>query len=185
MTGIPASLMSPRTAAEPMAFTGAEFFRGVAAAWGWAMLLPTLVYASMFGGAGVAGVIFVVPTATAATVLFAVTAWSLGRALRRSPRVGVHMISFAALGAAIGVAATAGYLLSANGRIGNSFDTVLFVVNAACGAAAVAHGWRFTARRALGWRRRRTAPEASPFWIAESAAEDDRARILRERQSEG
>lgn len=117
-------------------------------------------------------------------MLFVVTAWSLGRALRRSPRAGVHMISFAALGAANGVAATADCLLSANGRIGNSFDVVLFVVNAARSAAAITLGRRFTARRALGWSRRRTAPECSPFWIGESAAEDDRARILRERQPE-
>ncbi|MBN9177197.1 MAG: hypothetical protein J0I43_07505 [Microbacterium sp.] len=143
--------VSPRSDADPMAFTGREFFRGAVSAWIWAMSLTTIVWTVCTGGIGIAVALpIVVPAASAATVLFAVLAWTLGRALRRVRRVGIHLLLFALLGALVGAATTAGYsLLDAGGLTG--FAPMLYVVNVSCGAVAVALGWRSAASRALGW----------------------------------
>ena len=132
-----------RTDAEPMAFTGPEFFRGAVSAWIWAMVLPVLVWTVCTGGAGVASALFVIPAATAATVLCAGLAWTLGRTLRRVRRIGIHVVLFALLGAVVGAATTVAYCLSSSGEL-VGFSPVLYVVNVTCGAAAVALGWRLS-----------------------------------------
>lgn len=159
---------APRTDAEPMAFTGLEFFRGAVSAWIRAMLLTSFVWTVCTGGIGVAvAVMIVVPTATAATVLCAVLAWALGRALRRVRRIGIHLTLFALLGAAVGAAVSAAYSLSSAGVLAG-FSPLLYVVNMICGAAAVATGWRSAAARALGWSEP-FAPPASRS-LADAAA---------------
>jgi len=155
--------VSPRTDAEPMAFTGREFFRGAVAAWIRAMILTTFAWTMCTGGLGI---IFATPivvvAASAATVLFAVLAWALGRALRRVRRIGIHLLLFAVLGALIGGATTAGYSLSTAGMLGG-VTPLLYVVNAICGAAAVALGWRRAASHALGWSEPPARPAARPL----------------------
>lgn len=152
---------TPRTDAEPMAFTGGEFARGAIVAWGWAMALPFLAWTVIFFPYGFVSIMFVVPTATAATVLFAVVAWWLGHALRRVRRIATHVILFALLGAAIGVASTVGFNAWDDGTMWADRPLYVFIVNAACGAAAVALGWRHTARKALRLSRISVDPDAA------------------------
>lgn len=132
-----------------MAFTGAEFFRGAVSAWVWSMLLTVLVWTVCTGGIGFVAVVFVVPTATVATVVCAVLAWGLGRSLRRIRLVSIHILAFAVLGALVGCAATTAWILTDRGAFGMS--ETLYPINGLCGAAAVILGWHSAARHALGW----------------------------------
>lgn len=161
---------SPRTNARPMAFTGAEFLRGVLAAWLWAMALPSLAWFVIFFPAGFIGAFFVIPIATACTVMFAPLAWLLGTALRGVSRRAVHAALFATFGALVGAVATVLYAMWTSGDL-SMLDTPVFVgVNALCGAAAVALGWRHAMRRALGVV---TTPRRAAVRSAEDAAAED------------
>lgn len=169
----------PRSAAEPMAFTGIEFFRGALAAWLWAMAVTTLAWTAATGGVTVTVVPFVVvPSVTAGVVVFAVLAWGLGRLLRRVRRTAIHALAFAALGAAIGVLTTMGWLAS---WTSSTLDWgPLYPVNAFCGALTVALGWRHAAAGALGWSRPRRAP-APPRSAVDAATEDEIADLFETR----
>lgn len=142
---------SPRTPAEPMAFTRTEFLRGALSAWLWFLLLDLSVYGIIFFPTGAAvAAMFAVPWSAGAVVIFAFPAWLLGRALRRRAHVGVHVAAFAALGAVIGVITTATYLFVAAGRPEIAFfDSPFWLVNTAASAVAVALGWRRGARAVL------------------------------------
>ncbi|UOE45262.1 hypothetical protein [Agromyces larvae] len=159
---------NPRTEAEPMAFTFAEFVRGAFATWGWFLLfaLPALVVTSAVpavfavgpgtGGWGpwwgwallylVYGIPIVLVVSLVALAVGSPGAWLLGWCLRRSDRIRVHVIAFAGYGVAFGVmfAWSLGWMLS--GRTG--LDTVVFrsPFIAASGAAAALGRYRAIVR---------------------------------------
>lgn len=180
---------TPRSHAEPMAFTGIEFFRGAIAAWLWALGLTTLGWAVVAAGiGGIIALIYATPAVTAATVLFAVVAWALGRLLRRVRAIAVHLVLFAALGAAVGAVTTAAFgatLSGVTGTVGH-LGSVTYAVNIACGALAVPLGWWHVAARVVGSphpRRRAQAPRSGA--AVDIATENEVADRLRARQSEG
>ncbi len=157
---------SPRTAEEPMAFTNDELLRG--GLWAWAYFLLLLVL-----GMGVLSGLMAIDTGTAdpgsvviSFLLFAVVALMigapvslillpvgvmlakpLGHLLRRTRRVSVHVVVYAALGTAVGF----GYV--AIFRAGNLWAPLMIwdgviLVPAIAVAVAVPLGWWHTARRA-------------------------------------
>lgn len=151
---------SPRTDAEPMAFTPDEFLRGAVAAWLAFNLLFDLLYAAMaivtsdprWGPlTATLGVllIYAVPIALVVsgvvTLLLCGAAWWLGRLLRRHRRPAVHVIAFAMLGAAIGLLAVGTFeLVTARSLdLGNG----LALITIASSAAALPLGWAWTVRR--------------------------------------
>lgn len=84
-----------------------------------------------------------------------------------APRMGVHLAAFTAFGAVVGAATTAAVQVLLSGM--NPFDGPLLLatlVNAVASAAAIALGWRSTARRALGLGPARTH---DPDAVAEDA----------------
>lgn len=182
------STPTPRSHAEPMAFTGIEFFRGAIAAWLWALGLTTLGWAIVAAGiGGIVALIYATPAVTVATVLFAVVAWTLGRLLRRVRAIAVHLVLFAALGAAVGAITTAAYGATPSGVTGpvGHLGSVVYAVNIACGALAVPLGWWHVAGRVIGSprpRRRAQAPRSGT--TVDIATEDEIADRLRARQSE-
>lgn len=141
-----AAVVSPRTEAEPMAFTSWEFIRGAVTAW-W-LFLPILAVLHLFLGLGsLIVVVNALPWSLGALIVFSPAAWLLGRMLRRTARVGIHLLAFAAIGAAIG-AATTGVAVAVNEYDG--IDTApLSALHITAATIAVALGWRSTARRAL------------------------------------
>lgn len=141
---------SPRTGAEPMAFTGLEFARGTASAGGLAIALTSLAWTAVYFPMMVLSVFYIVPTAIMATVLAAGPAWLLGRALRRVRRLAVHLVLFAALGGAVGLLTTYAFFVSLNGSAPGSsiVDALPYALNGVCGALAVALARHRVARRA-------------------------------------
>lgn len=168
---------SPRTDAEPMAFTRTEFLRGVLAAWLWALAFPSLAWLVIFFPAGWIGTVVVVPVASVATALFALPAWLLGRALRGVRRRWVHAVAFSLFGALVGGAATALYAVWASGDLSLPSSAFLYGVNALCGASAVALGWRHAVRRAFGVTPR--PPQTPRPSVVDAATEDELAERLR------
>lgn len=170
MTGAPITRGSPRTAAEPMAFTWREFRRGALTAWGvFNVLAPvviaalTVVIESPTGSAGAAVYVLVfaplllVPISFAAlVVLGAPLAYALGRGLRRTASEGAHLAAFVALGAVVG--ATAGAIVLTAFRLEWSPWAILLC--AAVTAFPVAFGWWHARRRAL--QDDAGAPDPSP-----------------------
>jgi len=168
---------SPRTDAEPMAFTPSEFLRGALAAWLWAMAIPSVAWLIMFFPAGWIGTIIIIPMAFLATAAFALPAWLLGWALRAERRSWVHGSAFSTFGVLVGAAATALYFVWGNGDLALPTSAFAYGVNALCGAGAVFLGWRHAVRRALGVSPRRgKAPTAA---VIDAATEDELAERLR------
>lgn len=144
MTGPDAS---PRTDTEPMAFTGWEFFRGAVTAW-W-VFLPTLAVLHIWLGAWALIVVLNALTwSFGALVAGAPLAWMLGRMLRRVPRVGIHLLAFAVLGAIVGVATTWVAIATMSGPRTTGV-AVLAALHVIAATVAVGIGWWSTARRAL------------------------------------
>ena len=153
----------PRTAELPMAFTVAEFVRGAVAAWVAFLVLATAAYAAVIQGYVVVATAFYVPWSLGAALVGSPAAYLLGRSLRRVRRIAVHIAAFAALGAAVGLAATIVFVaVYGHGNGG----TLYYVVNLALSVIAVPLGWYWTARRALRHPRPRVDPDA----MAEDAA---------------
>ncbi len=173
---------SPRTDAEPLAFTRAEFLKGAARAWGATTLLLIVSWAVVTGGFSlVVGTVMIVIASVPAVVIGSPGAYALGRFLRRSPRIGVHLIAFAAYGALVGVVTTAGALITLMGGSADGWaGSIALLVNVPLSAMGLAGAWFITARRAL-----RLDSEGSgdgvPASDADAATEDaldERYRII-------
>ncbi len=140
---------SPRTDAEPMAFTRAEFWSGAVSAWMWFVPLAMLPWVVMLGPYSPVALLYIVPWSLGAVVVFFVPAFVLGQALRRQPRVPVHLVAFAALGLLIGASTTA-VVFAVDGHLGETAGSTVLAVNLAASAIAVPTGWWRSARRAAG-----------------------------------
>lgn len=98
---------SPRTDAEPLAFTRTEFLAGTARVWGATTLLLIVGWAVLTGGFSlVVGAVAILLVSVPAVVIGSPGAYALGRLLRRLPRVGAHLLAFSAYGALVGVVTT-------------------------------------------------------------------------------
>lgn len=142
---------SPRTDAEPLAFTKAEFLRGVLSAWLWFLGLSGLAQAFLLGPWVLLALVVTGPWSVVGVLIGAPLAYGLGHALRRVTAVPVHITLFAALGLLVGTATTAAAIAVAWGIPDSGFgDLRPFVVaNVAAAGAAVGIGWTRTAFRAL------------------------------------
>lgn len=159
---------SPRTAAEPFAFTRTEFWNGALSAWLWFLLLASVAWMILLGPyAGVAA-LYVVPWSMGATLVFATPAHFLGRALRRDVRTPVHLAAFAALGAVVGAATTV-LLFAVDPSLQQAMGATVIAVNLATSTIAVPVGWWRAARRAL---RSDADPRDSGAVDPDAAAED-------------
>ncbi|SDQ15709.1 hypothetical protein SAMN04487847_0643 [Microbacterium sp. cf332] len=173
---------SPRTDAEPLAFTRTEFLAGTARAWGATTLLLVLAWAVLTGGFSlVVGTVVIVLASLPAVVIGSPGAYALGRLLRRSPRVGAHLFAFTAYGALVGVVTTAIALRAFTGDSGDGWvGSIAFLVNVPLSAIGLAGAWFITMRRAL----RLDAAgfgEVAPTPDADAAAEDaldERYRVI-------
>lgn len=140
-----------RSAAEPMAFSHGEFLRGAVSAWLWFLGLDIAAWMFIYlPSGGVVAAIYVLGWATVGLVVFAAPAWWLGRALRRTHRIGRHLAAFAVFGAGVGVVVTALFFFTLSGRLPlDPSAAVVYVVNTTAAAAAVTLGWRRGARDVL------------------------------------
>jgi signal transduction histidine kinase len=159
---------SPRTQTEPMAFTRTEFWRGATSAWLWFIPLSLAPWTIFFGPYAVIAAMYVVPWSIGAALVFATPAYLLGRALRRIPRMPVHLLAFASLGAAVGVATTV-VLFAVDPSLGQAMGAAILTVNTAASTAAVTIGWWRSARRAL---RSDVVPVETRGADTDAAAED-------------
>ena len=172
---------SPRTDAEPLAFTRTEFLAGTARAWGATTLLIIVAWAVLTGGFSVVvGTVMILLASVPAVALGSPGAYALGRLLRRSPRVGAHLIAFAAYGGLVGAITTAVAVPALTGDSGDGWvRSTALLVNVPLSAIGLASAWFITARRALrldaeGFDAAPPAPDAD---AAEDAL-DDRYRII-------
>ncbi|GLJ78908.1 hypothetical protein [Microbacterium imperiale] len=172
---------SPRTEAEPLAFTRAEFLRGAGRAWLWTTLLLIAVWGVLSGGFTLTvGSVFILMASVPGLVVGAPGAYAIGRLLRRSPHVASHAIVFATYGAAIGATTTlvAVPLMTGGSDLGSA-GAAFSLVNAPVSAVGVAVAWFATARQAL--RSDRTGGDLATDRDADAAAEDalaDRYRVI-------
>lgn len=166
---------SPRSDAEPMAFTADEFLRGAVAAWLWFNVLfgATLTIAQLLTqstgwdswGSFVVVLMYAVPIALVVSGLVTLVccgaAWGLGRLLRRHRSFVLHAACYAMLGAAIGVLVITVYVVAVQAP----WDLTgwLAIIVQGCSAAAVPLGWGWTVLRSIrieaGRARVRTRPD--------------------------
>jgi len=104
------SELSPRTDAEPMAFSRSEFWRGACGALVWYLVgvaAVGLYWVLIAGAAGVMILLYTVMvagvTAALSFLLSAPLAWLLGQRLRRVASTSVHLLGFTCLGAIVGI----------------------------------------------------------------------------------
>lgn len=146
---------SPRTPAEPMAFTRAEFWRGAYAAWWMYLIALVICCVASGGGYGVAAVPYALliggPIALVAMYVFSPLAYVLGRSLRRVSAPGCHLLLFGMLGLITGVATMGVFGLVGGLPPGSG---AFFWIFAAPAGLTVPFGWWFTARQALRRDRR-------------------------------
>lgn len=171
---------SPRTEAEPLAFTRAEFLRGAGRAWLRTTLLLIAAWTLATGGLGLIGIIYIVPASIVALVIGAPGAYAIGRRLRISSRVRVHVAAFAAYGALLAVLVTIGFILTAftPDLAALSASWWWLLVNAPVTAFGLANAWLATAKRAVPALS--VAPPIAPA-DSDAAAEDalaDRYRVI-------
>jgi len=173
---------SPRTDAEPLAFTRTEFLGGTARAWGTTTLLLIVGWAVLTGGFSlIVGTAAILLVSVPAVVIGSPGAYALGRLLRRLPRVGAHLLAFSAYGALVGVVTTTVTLPAVLGDSGGGWiAATAYLVNVPLSAIGLAGAWFITMRRALrldaegfGDVVRTTDPDA-----ATEDALDDRYRII-------
>ncbi len=152
MTGAEHRPESPRTTSEPFAFTRSEFLRGAARAWFWTAMLLIAVWAISTGGIGVVSALFILPASVFALAIGAPGAYVLGRWLRRSPHVPVHLAAFAAYGVLLSVVVTAIYALivtaPTTGLAALLDSSWLLIVNTPVTAVGLAGAWFVTAKHA-------------------------------------
>ncbi|MDD7930006.1 hypothetical protein PUW81_006215 [Microbacterium sp. NM3R9] len=162
---------SPRTDDEPFAFTRAEFLRGAGRAWLRTTLLLIAVWATATIGVGIVATFVILPSSAVAIVVGAPGAYAIGRRLRTSSRVRLHVTAFAAYGALLAVVVTAGYILTtATADLAAlSASWWMFLVNVPVTAFGLANAWFATAKRAVPAA---FAPPTSPG-DADAAVEDD------------
>jgi hypothetical protein len=145
--------LSVRTAAEPMAFTAGEFWRGALSAWLWFLGLSTLGFLPWLFMALHIVLLYTVPWSIAGMLIGLAPAFGLGRALRRVASVPVHIVVFTVFGAALGVGMTTIALAVMGGGYGGS--AVFWLVPIVASVAAVPLGWlrgSRDARRTAGGR---------------------------------
>lgn len=153
-----------RTPQRPMAFTRREFWRGVRATWVSAMILLVIFltisallswtpsWGSLLGQVFMV-LMYGVPVGAIVTAIVALAAsplaWALGRQLARTARIAVHVASFAALGALVGMLVYVAYLAIMNVRVVPEFASpTLWVLSAGC-SLAVCSGWSWTVRKSI------------------------------------
>lgn len=168
---------SPRTVAEPMAFTREDFWRGAGAAW-WMYLIALAVISvaigATAGGFWIAVVaytgLFGAPVAFVAMLVWALPAYGLGRALRRVASPVVHVLLFALLGGVVGPVTMSVFL----GLMGSgSIVDPAFAPYALAPVVTVPLAWWWTWRRALRADRGRLRPApVDPDAAAEDAILD-------------
>ncbi|MFS0714706.1 hypothetical protein ABC195_12540 [Microbacterium sp. 2P01SA-2] len=152
MTGAAHEASSPRTTAEPFAFTRSEFWSGAGRAWLWTAFLLIAVWAISTGGIGIVAALFILPASVVALAIGAPGAYVLGRLLRRSPHVPIHLAIFAAYGVLVSVVVTAAYSLvtmtPTTGLAAVLESSWLLIVNGPVTAIGLAGAWFVTAKRA-------------------------------------
>lgn len=94
---------SPRSDSEPMRFTRWEFVRGAIAAWVWFLVLHQLLLLIPLAGYGLWGLYATVPWSIGVLLIGSPAALALGWAMRRQPKVPLHLLAFAAFGLILGV----------------------------------------------------------------------------------
>lgn len=185
----PTSKRSPRSAEEPMAFTPGELWLGAGFAWcafmillgggfliamvvemvlsrtgpeaayfdiDFALTMNVLIFAAVLLVAGAVGLV--------AAAVGALVAWAIGRGLRRVRPMYVHLLVYAALGAAVGTLAV--WIMSLDeGAFWTAGPYTWIIVVAA--TLAVPSGWWLSARLALRGDGRAAA--ANPEIVAELA----------------
>lgn len=143
---------SPRTEAEPMAFTREEFLRGVFAAGGWFLLIDTVLNIYLMVGVLLVVVVAAFWTAIAA-LAFGPVAHAIGRGLRRTSALRVHLLAFAGLGLVVGVVMTVIALSAFGGGpwnlVWDGWFSYMFATHVVAATVAVPLGWWHTARKAL------------------------------------
>lgn len=181
--GVPTA--SPRTAAEPRAFTRTEFLSGAGRAWLWTTLLLVAAWTIVTRGNVVFAVIVILPASAVALVLGAPGAYALGRRLRSSSRTGVHSAAFACYGAVLGSITTVLFVLLVTRDPGAVWlALMMLLVNVPVTALGVAGAWFSTARQSL---RADAAPSGESPRLRDSDtveedALDDRIRVIDPRQ---
>lgn len=151
-----------RTEQRPMAFSRREFWRGVRAAWGSAMILLTgaLVYAGVVSSGPpwgpphsmiIISLMYGLPLGalalTVASLAGAPLAWLIGTSLARVRGVWVHLTAFAVYGAVWAVTLTAAYLAFFGTPISTALSSPYLAVIAVGSALVVAAGWGWTVRQ--------------------------------------
>lgn len=142
---------APRTDAEPLAFTRTEFLRGAGRAWLWTTLLLIAAWAVVSRGSSVIiGTVIILIWSVPALFVGACGAYVLGHALRRTPRIGLHLGAFAGYGALIGTATSmAAVFVLFGSSEGFGVSPLFSLVNVPLSAIGVAGAWFVTMRRAL------------------------------------
>ncbi|NYF28391.1 MULTISPECIES: hypothetical protein [unclassified Microbacterium] len=161
---------SPRTTEQPMAFSRREFWRGAVATWitfnALFLLVTTVVLAIMSRSLQTVfsililvawfQLLFVVATSALATVIGSGAAFVLGRLLRTTAGMRQHLIAFAGLGLVVGgvvIAVVGTWPANMTGEFGslltNITEPYIALPLLGMSAVSVAHGWYWTASRAL------------------------------------
>ena len=173
--GVPAS---PRSEAEPFAFTRDEFWHGAFAGWWMTVgVSGVLLLGATWGGSpglailivGMITLAAVAPIAFCVTLLFAPAVYVLARSLRRVARVWVHVAVMSVAGLALGTLTTLVVTLI----VGPVFVPASWIAYAAAPAAGLPLAWLRAARRArLADAGRLPHPKPHPDAVAEDRLAD-------------
>lgn len=168
--------LSPRTSAEPMAFTVDEFLRGAIVAWLWFIGLSTIVWFIVSPAIALVAAVFSLPWSIGGLLAFLLPARVLGWSLRRVATVWVHVVAFAVLGVAIGPVMTIVFS-SLTSSSGYDSWSMTMIVNLLASACAVPLGWSHAYRRGVRNDQGRTPTRAStdPDAAAEDALAGDQS----------
>lgn len=177
---------SPRTDAEPLAFTYTEFVAGTVRAWVVTTLLLVVGWAILTGGMSLfVGTVMILIASLPAAAVGAPGAYAIGRLLRRSPRVSRHLAAFVGYGALVGTLTTLVAMpVLLNIAALASENRIFLMVNVPLSAIGVAVGWFVTMRRALRIDAG-VIPRVAPSTDHDAAVEDEldeRYRVIDPRQ---